>query len=454
MVESLTLSLKNALPPLDAVGVVYIAYSGGLDSQVLLHLALELRREVPIELQALHLNHGLSDHAQAWQSRCAAQCAQYAIPLRCHEVMLDRSAGNIEQRAREARYSWFEELLKPGDVLLTAHHRDDQAETMVLRLLRGSGVRGLSGIPRERELGRGRIVRPLLDHDKAELQDYAEHHGLTWIEDESNYSIAFDRNYIRHQVLPALVQRWPQAVRQLALSSRNCSEDQGLLDALADMDIERMSGGEAPLLLERAPPLQLSGFRGLSKARQRNVLNRVLRPMLSYPVPLEQMNEWLRQIGQATPESRPRLLLTQVMLAVHDGRIHFTCPPDPRWSAYSRKWRTDTPLSVLNGAFSLRLVERRLAAHGDVEGLGFQPGDEVCVCSRRGGERVQLPGEAFSRSLKKLYQEKRIAPWLRDNMPLITLEGHLVWSALLGDCAPFLLDSEGKCYGFELYRNE
>jgi tRNA(Ile)-lysidine synthase len=448
---SLPESIESVFKGLGAGEHLYIAYSGGVDSQVLLHVVSTLVQAHQIDATALHVNHGLSPNAHDWQDFCARQCESLGLPLLCKPIDLGEPSGSgLEVRAREARYAWFETLLGPGDVLLTAHHGEDQAETFVLRALRGSGVRGLAAIPVKRALGCGCVIRPFLDQSKAELQAYAELFGLSWIDDESNASLKFDRNFVRHEILPLLATRWPQVSRQLARSAQNCRDDQLLLDELAELDASTCQLEANPLYFEGLPPLNLAAFTVLSFTRQRNILQYLLRPLLAYPVPHEQMNEWLRQVNQTEPGANSELVLPGLSLILHDEQLHFSRCPASKNVPESLEWRTSSPLLIGAYGYALRLVPQATAPGTNAKTLAFEPGETVCVHWRQGGERVQRPGEEFSRSLKKLYQEKKLAPWLRRAMPLISLEGYIVWSALLGDFAPRLRDAQGHYYSFEL----
>lgn len=447
---SLLESIGEACQGLGSGARVYIAYSGGVDSQVLLHTTSIWAQQQGLDATALHLNHGLSPNADDWQNFCARQCKAMGLGLLSKKVALDDEASGLELRAREARYTWFESLLESGDVLLMAHHREDQAETFMLRAMRGSGVRGLAAIPVTRPLGKGRLLRPFLNRSKAVLVAYAQQHDLSWIEDESNLSLKFDRNYIRHQIMPKLAQRWPQVSRQLLRSAQNCRHDQQLLDELAAMDADTCQFSGEPRFLEVLPPLKLDTFRELSFARQRNVLQYLLRPLLIYPVPTEQMNEWLRQVNNAVQGTQSELKLESLSLMLHDGQVHFSRSPGTEMVPASLEWCTSSSLSIKTYGYELQLVSQAQKPLAGVKTLPFEAGETVCVHWRQGGERVQLQGEEFSRALKKLFQEKRLAPWLRRAMPLISVDGYIVWSALLGDFSPRLVDALGQVYSFEL----
>jgi tRNA(Ile)-lysidine synthase len=429
---------------------VFVAYSGGLDSQCLLHLSASWARKHGIGLVALHLNHGLSPNANRWQAFCMQQCQQLKVALICNTVDLNAMPQrNTEQRARDARYAWFDAQLEQGDIVLTAHHQQDQAETLLLRILRASGTRGLAAIPPSRRLGKGAVLRPFLQQSKEDLREYAEQHQLQWVEDESNSSVEFDRNYIRHEVMPGLLQRWPQAAELLSRTAQHCSDDQQLLDELAESDAQIVQNALAIVHPEVMPALDLLKFRVLSSARQRNLLLYLLRPFIVYPVPAAKLKEWLRQVNNSQPGDSARLQLNSMELILYNGQMHFIQCTTQTTPVQPLSWKTDALFSVPGMPYSLTVIQRSGSPVGSAKTLAFEPGEEVSVHWRRGGERVQLQTNEFSRPLKKLLQEARIPPWLRSSMPLITIEGYIVWSAALGDFAPRLVDESGCQYSFE-----
>jgi len=295
------------------------------------------------------------------------------------------------------------------------------------------------------------MIRPFLHHSKADILAYAKQQNLSWIEDESNLSLKFDRNFIRHQVLPLLIKRWPQAPRQLHRSTQNCRDDQQLLDELAVMDVALCRLQNSPLPMEVMPPLSLTDFRAMSFARQRNLLHFFLRPLLAYPVASEQMNEWLRQVNVATPDAQSKLKLGVLSLILYDEQLHFCRLAEAESPQVPLEWCTSSSLFIKQLSCDLRLILLDEKPPDEAETCAFEAGDSVRVHWRKGGERVQLPGEEFSRALKKLFQEKRVAPWLRYAMPLVSVGGVIVWSPLLGHFAPRLQDAKGRNYSFELF---
>ncbi|VAW79490.1 tRNA(Ile)-lysidine synthetase, partial [hydrothermal vent metagenome] len=256
-------AVAAALPDAAAYAV---AYSGGVDSHVLLHLLASQRESLRAPLMAVHVDHGIQSQSDEWRAHCARVCHQLDIPF--HALQADGKAGpgeSPEAAARHARYRALADWLPEGAVLLTAQHRDDQAETLLLQLFRGAGPRGLSAMPASVPLGRGLLLRPFLDVTRADILAWAQAHDLAWIEDPSNTDTRYDRNLLRHELWPLLQQRWPGLSTVLARAADHQSEQAGLADALAEMDLS--SGcrtGENHLVQ--------SALLTLEPARQRNLL--------------------------------------------------------------------------------------------------------------------------------------------------------------------------------------
>lgn len=442
-------TLENAIPValqnIKPGARIYVAFSGGLDSQLLLQLAAAYAGDQQASLTALHVNHGLSPDADQWQASCRTRCEKLGVVLLCRTVELGGiNSANLEQRARQLRYDWFASILLQGDVLLTGHHLDDQAETLVLRLLRASGTRGLAAIPACRALGAGQLIRPFLWHSKVALQAYAEVAELSWIEDESNQCLDFDRNYIRHQVLPPLLKRWPRAFRQLARSAAHCRDDQLLLDDLADLDLSRVTAKIADMTFSVGPPLDLSALLELSRHRQRHMLQTVLRRLTGHTIPGAKMSEWLRQAAAYQPGGRNSLKLESINLVMFAGQMHFLRNlPDMTDSSYV--WNPQQPLEIEPLGLSLRLeTSTKDRIQTSSETVHLKPGESLRVHWRQGGERIRLREEPHSRVLKKQLQEQKVMPWLRNYLPLVSYDDVIIWSGALGDFSPGLTDEYGR----------
>ncbi|WKC37428.1 tRNA lysidine(34) synthetase TilS [Ectopseudomonas chengduensis] len=400
---ALELRLRQALQPWRTAPAWRIAFSGGLDSSVLLHLLADWARheELP-PLYAIHVHHGLQPAGDAWPEHCARICEQLGMTLEVVRVQVTPSAS-LEQAARSARYQAFCERLRPGEVLLSAQHRDDQAETLLFRLLRGAGVRGLAAMPASRPLGRGGLFRPLLDSSRAELREYAQSHGLAWIEDPSNADERFSRNFLRRRVLPLLAERWPQVTANIARSARHLGEAQQLLDELAAMDLAAAHGVSACPWLT-LPSLELSAVSALSDARQRNLLRHWLAPLTRLP----DSDHWAGwcDLRDAATDAAPIWKLTDGELHRADGRL---------WWLSGEWLRPLDPLDLPCDSFS-ESVE--LPDNGHVHLQGKLPQGCWHLCYRQGGESLQLPGRG-RRDLKRLLNELRVPAFVRPRLPLL-----------------------------------
>lgn len=288
-----------------------VGLSGGCDSVVLLHLLSRLGYAG--RLAAIHVHHGLSPNADAWAEFCTSYCLALGVPLTISKVTVDRGTGQgLEAAARQARYAAFAEY--PADCLLLAQHRGDQAETILFNLLRGAGVTGAAAMPVERQWAGQRLLRPLLDISRVEIEDYAQANDLAWVVDESNADTALTRNFIRHEVLAVLNRRFPAAEGALAQAAANFSEAAGLLDELAGIDWQVAADGEVA---------RLSVLRTLSPARLKNVLRYRLR-QLGWRVPVAtRLDEFAHQVRTAGPDRHPELLLPEGTMRCRRGHLQW-----------------------------------------------------------------------------------------------------------------------------------
>lgn len=420
--------LANSLRHLPTPRRYLVAYSGGVDSHALLGAMARLRTQLqPITVEAVHVNHRLTEHSEQWARHCRTVCQQLGV--RCTVLEIDatpRPGESPEAAAREARYEALRAQISDGDAVLTAHQADDQAETVLLQLLRGAGVRGLAGMLAVTRWEGGWLLRPLLEFSRSELLAYATTLGLSWIEDASNQDLRFDRNRLRHQVLPILRQRWPAVSRRLTRSAQHCAEAQMLLDERAQEDLAAHRGESS----WEAFGLEVQALRRLSPARQRNLLR-----------------YWIRERGLPVPDQvHLERILTEVLPARHDatpylhwrggevrrfqGRV-YALSPLPSHEA-QRRWRWDglTVLPLPGGAGTLRGKRMRGA------GVPWQwlQGQPLWVGFRQGGERCAQPAMKGSKALKSLLQECHIPPWLRDRIPLIFANEVLLGVADLWTC--------------------
>lgn len=290
-----------------------VGLSGGCDSVVLLHLLSRLG--FGERLSAIHVHHGLSPNADAWAAFCADYCKQLAVALEIVRVEVDTRSGlGLEAAARQARYGALTNC--KADSLLLAHHQGDQAETVLFNLLRGAGVAGAAGMPAERSLGARRLLRPLLTFSRAKIEDYARQQGLVWIDDESNIDRQYSRNFLRHEILPHLSTRFPQAEASLALAASHFGEADQLLAELAAVDWQKVQETDGQTASLRA-------MRTLSLSRLKNLLRYRLRE-LGWRTPVaSRLEEFSRQLLSAAPDRHPELQLPEGSLRIAQGRVHW-----------------------------------------------------------------------------------------------------------------------------------
>ena len=401
--------LLDALRPRLAARRWLVGFSGGLDSAVLLHALAQLaqRQSVP-PILAIHVHHGLQAVADAWPEHCRQVCEALGVPLDVVRVQVEPGAS-LERAARDARYAAFADRLGEGDLLLTAQHRDDQAETLLFRLLRGAGVRGLAAMPTERALGQGRLMRPLLAVSRAELQAYAGAQGLRWIEDPSNQCADHARNYLRLQVLPPISQRWPQATANMARTAAHMAEAQALLDELAQADL---AAAQAPSPFDwlALPNLCLPALRVLSPARQRNVL----RYWLAHVTELPDSDHWRgwESLRDARSDAVPRWRLGRGELQRAGERIWWVSGAWLMPAEGALDWAQPSADLMLPGNGSLRLI-------------GSAPAGRLQVRYRAGGEWLVLPGRG-RRDLKRLLNEAGVPGFVRSRLPLLFCDDRLL----------------------------
>lgn len=310
--------------------------------------------------------------------------------------------ASLERAAREARYQALAEVAGVGEVVLTGQHRDDQAETLLLRLLRGAGVRGLAAMPAHRPLAGGFLVRPLLDVSRAKLEAYAGDHQLKWIEDPSNADPRFSRNYLRHCVFPALTARWPQVVSSLARTAEHLGEAQGLLDDLAQSDLQH-ADQPSPFPWVPLPSLVLAPLCELSDARQRNVLRYWLAPLTRLP----DSDHWAgwRTLRDAKDDAQPVWRLA-------DGELH-RCGERIWWLPCTCSEFSDATVSWSDPQKPLELP-----GNGQLEFIGKPPDGPLEVRYRQGGEMLDVPGRG-RRDLKRLLNECGVPVFVRGRLPLL-----------------------------------
>jgi tRNA(Ile)-lysidine synthase len=410
-----------------------LGLSGGVDSVVLLHVLARFCNHGGFRLSALHVHHGLSPHAEAWTGFCARLCADWQLPLNVVRLQVDRDSGlGLEAAAREARYGAYADA--EADVIVLAHHRDDQAETLLLNLLRGAGVQGAAAMPECRPLIRNPLIRnpsgpggatlllrPLLGVSRVEIEAYARRHELSWIEDESNDNHTFSRNFLRAEVLPRLHGRFPGGTANLARSAGYFAEASELLSDLAEIDLgpDRPDGG-----------LPLDALACLGEARGRNLLRHWLLKRGVIMPDARHLAEIRRQLLSSDVDAEPVMALLghgrRLTLRRFRGLAHVV--PEMGVSLVS-PWRGEPVLPWAGGSVHFTRSEG-----GDLRADRLERAS-CLLRPRQGGEYFRPDARRPRRSLKKLLQESPIPPWQREVLPCLWCGDELVWVAGLGVAA-------------------
>jgi len=390
-------------------GPVLVGFSGGLDSSVLLHL---LNHETALvgRLRAIHIHHGLHPQADAWEQHCQTICSAWQIPLTCIRVEVHRHCGDgLEAAARNARHAAFVGAMETDSILALAHHQDDQAETVLMRALRGSGVDGLAAMRPWRAFASGWLWRPLLALPRAHLLDYARAHRLRWIEDSSNTDTVFDRNYLRHDVMPRLTARWPHAAARLAHVATLQAQAHELLDADTHAHLADCMAGAPDIL-------SVSRLHQFSPQRRARMLRLWVARLGLPPLPGHALARIEADLLTQTPGPHARFRWRQAALTRWRDLLHAGAVTAPLSPEFTCAWHPHTPLRLPDGS--------QLA-------LSMPPPIPADLCwqvhARRGGERIVLPGRSHSHSLKHVLQQRAVPPWIRARLPLVSdLEGELL----------------------------
>jgi tRNA(Ile)-lysidine synthase len=440
--ESLIDALAAALASVPARRRLVVAVSGGLDSMLLLHACVQfMPRAGALPLQVLHVHHGLSANADAWAQHVTSTCSALGVPCRVLNVQVDRTRASLEASAREVRHAALAAALQPGDALLLAHHADDQAETVLLRLLRGSGVTGLAAMRPARALADDAwLLRPWLAIPRAALEAAALDAGLAWVEDESNGNLAHDRNFLRHAVLPPLTSRWPALPQTLAATAARLDETDRLLNAYLDAELAPMlsvtAAGQSQAVEGRVPARPVLAVPPLLAApheKQPALLRRWLHRLGAPVFQAHWLAEILR-IAAARRDAESLLCVAGWEVHRHRGHLHaFPALPEPPAGVHLT-WNLQGDLPLGAGAGLLRALPPDADAGLPVPLPG--PDDVAHVSFRAGGERIGLRCGAGRRTLKKALQDLGIPPWLRARLPLLYVNGQLL---AVGDA---LLDAQ------------
>ena len=403
-------SIVQALPA--KYQQIYIAYSGGLDSHVLLHLCAA-NDEIRQHITAVYIHHGLQTAADAWQCHCQQQAAVlnvYFLAIKVHAQAV--TGESPEAAARAARYNAFKALLNSDDLLLVAHHREDQAETLLLQLFRGAGLAGLAAMPKAQTFAQGQIIRPLLDYAKTDLQHYAEQQQLTWVEDPSNASPDFDRNFLRNQVMPLLKTRWPSLDKTVARTAQHCAEASQWQQNWANQQLTKITDQQGCLLI--------SAWREYPDYQRNQLLRQWLHAYAIRPPSQAVLHGIMQQVINAQHDKTPELFLQGFYIKKFQEKLYCLSASYLQPETTSRIWPSEqAQITLANGS---QLIRKEI-------GLGIDKqlwqNHQVTIMPRQGGEKIKLPYRNGHHALKKLYQEANRPPWEREIRPLIYIDGRL-----------------------------
>lgn len=412
---------------------IFVGYSGGVDSHVLLHLCANdplYRRRIV----AVYVHHGLQAEADAWAEHCRRIAGQLGVGFR--QLRVDAHPNkrqSPEEAARIARYAAFETLLGQGDALLLAQHGEDQLETVLLQLFRGAGVAGLAAMPASVPFGQGMMLRPLLGSDKQSIWQYAAKHKLQWVEDPSNRAVDYDRNFLRNNIIPLLKQRWPSLDKTVSRSARHCAEAAELLAGMADELLQLGCD-------RRDKSLAVDRLLGLESSRRTLLLRRWFRYLGLQPPGEVLVQTIVREVAEARAGADPELRTQGRSIRRYRGRLYCLSEnsllPDK-----CRIWPEGSKRLRQKNGYCLRLVP----AQAGIPVVVWEQA-VVTVKRRQGGESLALSGRKGRHSLKKLFQEASVPPWQRKRMPLIYLDGRLAAVADLWLAAEFFCAGGEPCY--------
>ena len=421
-----TALLKENITAYSSAKVLWIAYSGGCDSHALLHSLNSLRSEIPSEIKAIHINHGLSPLANEWEEHCRQICEKLSVPYTA--IKVDASAINKspEEAARHARYAEWKKLINKDEVILLAHHQDDQAETVLLQLLRGSGVKGLAAMPAQQEFSQGLLCRPMLGFLREEIQAYAAELNLNWIDDPSNFDTDFDRNFLRHDVVPLLESRWPALKKTLSRTATHTAEADQLLTVLAEQDWLQVKSNDQ---------IRISSLIELDKKRQRNVVRYWLASISKVTLPdTNHLQRILDEVLTAAEDAIPEVIWHGGEVRRFQGLLYAQDKNRVPENNLELIWKNlEIPLVINSTGLKLSAS----SSLGDGLSQSKLESAKISIKFRKGGESCRPVGRGQTHQLKKLFQEWQVPPWLRASIPLIYVNGELAEVVGYCRCEPY-----------------
>lgn len=401
---------------------MWIACSGGMDSCVLLHLIHSHKQKIKqnLELQVVYVNHGLQAEGAKWGEFCKAQSSAYDIPFLQLDISEALPKGiSVEAWARDRRYSMIADVMQKDDLLLTAHHQDDQVETFFLQALRGVGPRGLASMPANKVFAKGYHVRPLLNFTRSELFLYANENDLIWNEDPSNSETRYDRNYLRHNILSDIEKQWPAYRKTITRLIKNQQETKTLLSEIGQVDLENTLSNDRCCL-------RLDKLKKLSLVRQKNLIYSWLHDRRLATPDSKHMNHIISDIVNSASESSPCVNWKDVEIRRYRNLLYICKRKKQELENNSQDWNISEPLYLMG--------EELVAKSSVGTGLSKEKlkGAKILIRYREGGEKIKPQNRSHSKTLKQLFQERAVLPWMRDSYPLIYVDDSL--AAVPGLC--------------------
>ncbi|MEP1445656.1 MAG: tRNA lysidine(34) synthetase TilS [Paraglaciecola sp.] len=416
---SILTTLKEQLgsEPLSSASQIVVAYSGGVDSHVLLHALDKIRNQqsLPFQLSAIHIHHGLSQHADQWQNHCEQICRSLDVAFQTVNVnLVDAPRQSLEAQAREARYNQLTELAPANSQVLLGQHQDDQLETFLLQLKRGAGPKGLSAMNRSwivsGSTGSGKYVgfyRPLLDVTQQQILEYARHHNLQWCEDESNQNTDFERNFLRHDVLPVLQNRWPEIARSVARSASLCAEQQSLLDEINEDKLKSLRAS--------ANSLHLSGLKQLSQPWLHQLIRYWLAELGIQNPSLAMLRQLKPELLDAADDATPILQWQDWQFRRFNQQLFVINVPPERVS-FGMQWQGEKRVNLPYNQGSLSFLTVKTLTTNLKSQFNIDP-SLGSVEIRLGGYGIKFKplGSAYSKPVKQWFKEWKVAPWVRES---------------------------------------
>ena len=406
--ENILQLLKN-LPAGSKIKTWWLAYSGGVDSQVLLHLLSETH----LDVRAVYIDHGLQVESKQWAEHCAQSCQRLNIPFQTISVNAKAASGESpEASARHARYKALATLIEDNHCLLTAQHQDDQTETFLLQLLRGAGAAGLAAMPFCDEFSHGLHMRPLLEFTQDEILAYAKQQELSWVEDPSNQDDRYDRNYLRNQIMPMLKQRWPAIDKTISGVAKQQAENKHLLEYYAAAELKRINAD--------ADSLPVDALLDFDAPHLRNILRYWIKQQ-NIPVPSRKiLQQIMQQMFTDKEDAKSKVSWSGFEMYRHKGEL-IIVPVVEHDDKQTFDWDGKSDLVI--ESLSKKLVMQKTVGKGLAENI---IGQKLRVCFRQGGESIKPAGRKETHSLKKLFQEAAVPSWQRSRIPFIYLDDELI----------------------------